>query len=168
MTPDDILAQFPGPIVLRSSRRKTLFILIGSIAFFALGIFFLGHEVSLKTTIGGWVLVVLFGICIIACAIHLVAPGVSALHLHREGFNYTSIFRRASFTWSDTKDFEVWTSHNNKLVAFDNFHSKKSWLKSVDTALMGRNTGLPGTYGVSAEDLVTVLNKWRERALATP
>jgi hypothetical protein len=48
------------------------------------------------------------------------------------------------------------------MVVFDDAGVKRSKLGGI---LMGRNSAVPDTYGLSAEELAHIMSRWRERAL---
>ena len=50
------------------------------------------------------------------------------------------------------------------MVVFDDA-SRKGTLASVNVGLTGRNSALPDTYGLSTEDLASIMESWRGRAL---
>ena len=51
-----------------------------------------------------------------------------------------------------------------KMVVFDDVYTKHSALAKVSRSLAGRSGGLPDSFGLSYEDLATVMNAWRVRA----
>ena len=51
------------------------------------------------------------------------------------------------------------------VVTFDDKNIDESKLSVLSRSIVGRNSALPDTYGLSPEDLQALMNGWRERAL---
>src|ERR1700676_1257387 len=160
-TNENTLSSFPGPIILRSSRKKWLRVTIGAGCF---------TVVSGLLGFGGDIIGILgtafFGICTLVGVITLL-PGASWLRLDEKGFEFTRFFRTTRFHWSDVGDFGVWTFRSNNLVVFKATKPRLSILEKINTALSGRNGYLPDTYGMAAEDLVQLMTAWRDLATNT-
>jgi hypothetical protein len=145
---DDILAQFPGPVILYPSRSKWLLVLIGFLIFFWIisGTGGLGR--GLIFFVGG---LIFCGLGAIVAAVMLI-PGAGWLRLDRDGFETTSLFwyhRRAR--WQDVSEFDVLALRDTIKVVYKH---------------KGRNASLPDTYGLSAGNLLVMMTHWRERALS--
>ena len=56
--------------------------------------------------------------------------------------------------------------NNFPMVVYDDSKAKGTTLGSINAGIIGRNAALPDSYGYSPEELVTLLNGWRERALS--
>jgi hypothetical protein len=156
---DDILARFPGPVMLTPSRRKWILILLISAGFTAIGIWMVARG---DTT--GWFPLAFFGLCTVAGVIALL-PGAGGLRLDRDGFAVTSLFRSHTYRWHDTSGFAVTRISGNKMVVFDDVNAAGRAIASVNVGLVGRNAGLPDTYGLGADALAELLTFWRARAV---
>jgi hypothetical protein len=51
------------------------------------------------------------------------------------------------------------------MVVYDDTTQSTKSLARINIAIVGRNAGLPDTYGLSADDLARLMAQWRERAL---
>ena len=113
--PAAILSRFPGPVVLVPSRRKWLFVLGGSLAFVAIGLW-VRHDDPLW----GWLGVGFFGIAALVGALMLL-PGAGGLRLDSDGFEMTNLFRRHRCRWTEVSEFEVvrLPPSRQKMVVFD-------------------------------------------------
>jgi len=158
----DILARFPGPVTLRPSRLKWILVLLGALVFVAGGI---GMIVSGETM--GWVVAGFFGLCIPVGVIALL-PGASGMTLHRDGFDISNMFRRQSYPWRDVSGFDAVRipPAMTKIVVFDHAGAAGKTIAKLNVGLVGRNAGLPDTYGIPADVLAGLMAAWRERALA--
>jgi hypothetical protein len=190
MSSDDriavLLDRFPGPLVLRRSIAKWLKILAVSIVFVAIG----GAMIWSPETVGAensrnlprflislglardgrqatlevaWVTVAFFGT---GCLISIIAllPGAAELTLDGEGFVMRNLFRRFSFRWRDVGDFAAVQISMQKAVAFNQHSPPERALAAMNVMLVGHNSALPDTYGLTAEDLARLMALWRARA----
>jgi hypothetical protein len=164
---ETILARFPGPVTLHTGRILRLLALI----FFAgLGVFSVFFLVSGRAH--GWYDTVMMGLAVIACfalAIQLVImlfnPDAVSLTLRADGFERHGVFERRRWSWREVKGFRVQKSGSDRLpdwVTFDVIEGGAG-----PERIGGRRThkALP-YYGLSLEDLVWLLEQWRQRALA--
>jgi hypothetical protein len=165
-TTGEILARFPGPVTLNASRKKWIVILLGCGAFVAIGVWMTASGQT-EDKIYGWGGLVFFGLGMVVAAIAML-PGASMLKLDRERFEVTSLYRRQSYRWQDTTGFEAVQipPARQKTVAFDDVNAKKKALARLNVGLVGRNSGLPDTYGLYAADLANLMAQWRARAVS--
>jgi hypothetical protein len=158
---EDILRTFPGPITLRSSRKKWWNLTIGAVFFTILGIL-----LSIRGDVVGMLGAAFFGICAVAGVITLL-PGASSLRLDEKGFGFTRFFRTQKFHWNEVGDFGIWTFGwiiKGEGVVFNVSKSRLSILEKINTALADRNGYLPDTYGLTAEELVELMTAWQNLA----
>ncbi len=171
---DALLQRFAGPVELHVPQRKTALVLVSAIVFAGVCIWFLRTE-----THGIFVATVMW-ICVAAALLSLPLLAYqmirgSSLRLEDDGFRIKQPWRWHFIRWKDTSPFEVvsttpFESHRgdwSTLVFFDDKAAEGSKLLSFNRRLAGRNSALPDSYGLSPEDLCTLMNKWRERALQT-
>ena len=158
-TDSDVL---PGR-VLRSSRLRTVVLLLGSALFTAGG----GLMVRERAD-WGWATLA-FGLVGVAVFLFtLVRP--NRLELSAGGFTTVTLGRRWSVDWGQCGEFRIWR---------DEFHLGSPWMvvfdctaPSVDghvleaaaVVITGSNAALPETYGMSAAALATLLNRYRQAA----
>jgi len=157
-----ILSRFPGPVTLYPSRTKWILILLGCAVFVAGGLFAMQGNTFMR-----WGAVAFFGTGM-AVAIAGLLPGASQLKLDREGFEFTAMFRRHSVRWQAATGFEAVTipPSGQKMVLFDDAGAKGRALGKLNVSMVGRNSGVPDTYGMSAKDLAGLMAQWRERAVS--
>lgn len=178
---DSILAQFPGPVVLYFSRRRILCMLVLYIA--ALGLMFwllFAEYARTRDYISGWhdiamvcVSILFWGALALRAVLILLFPDAASLKLDAKGFEIGHVFRRIRLPWRDVSEFCVKTRYL--------FLTKIGG--PVDQVIyegLGTIDGqseqkaprvLPGLYGqprIRREELVRLLNEWRNRALAMP
>ncbi|MBM3530482.1 MAG: hypothetical protein FJX62_20560 [Alphaproteobacteria bacterium] len=155
-----IVARYPGPIVLKPDVRKWRLFLAFNLAFVAIGLVMLaqGHRNGLYVAIA-------FGI--IALFLSMVAlPGAARLIVERDGFKATVMYRGKFTRWADVSEFQVaqMASGRQFVIVFDDATLNDGGHVMAGTKIAGRNSALPGAYGLPAEDLARVLNHWRSRA----
>src|SRR5437588_1319158 len=138
------------PVTLRSSRKKMLLMLIGSLIFVAAGFWMLAdHPVS------GYASIIFFGLCAVVFCINLL-PNSSYLRLTREGFTMCSTFRCRSIEWRHVSNFGVARIGTRKMVGWDPAHQISKMGKATK-AFSGYVSALPDTYGLKAEELAELL-----------
>ena len=155
-----ILPRFPGPVTLYPSRKKWLLVFAGS-ALFAIG----GAWMIRSGEGTGWFVLIVFGLgALIAAAAML--PGAGALMLDRDGFEVTSLFRRHRCRWQDTDGFAAARipPARQSMVVYDDVNQRTKSIAKINVSITGRNSAVPDTYGLSADDLAAVMAQWRERA----
>jgi hypothetical protein len=156
-----ILARFPGPVTIYPSRKKWLLVFAISIAFTAGGTWMIA-----SCDASGWFVLVFFGLGAIVAAAALL-PGAGALMLDSDGFEVTNLFRHHRSHWQDTGGFLAARipPARHLMVVYDDATQSAKNLAKINTAIVGRNAGLPDTYGLSADDLARLMAQWCERAL---
>jgi hypothetical protein len=89
------------------------------------------------------------------------------LKLDSDGFRTVGIGRGSRLVrWQDADHFEAvelvpWVTQ----VAFDMADAKKGWLASI--LLRGHTHSLGENFGLTADELATLMNRWRERACSS-
>jgi hypothetical protein len=159
---DAVMARFPGPLTFYPSRRKWLLTMSGSALFAAGGVWML-REGNWK----GWLVLLFFGLGAAVSAIALL-PGAGSLVLDREGFQFSSLFRRHRTLWRDASGFTAATVPPARfpLVVFDDRQQRRGTLASLNVGLVGRTSALPDTYGFKADELAQIMAQWHARATA--
>lgn len=144
-----LLAQFPGPAVLRPPRGAAMRGFATGVLLFGMGVW----DGAIVAPGYAWICVclALFGL-LVAVRRELQLAGRAFLGMDRAGFSIVefAIERR-----------QVWRAAND-------FAPRDSWpIGLVVHARAGRSKGaIPATYGFRAEDLFRLLTGWRQRALA--
>jgi hypothetical protein len=93
----------------------------------------------------------------------VVQPPLLSLKLDRDGFTTVGIGGRGRLVrWQDANHFEAvelypWVTQ----VAFDMADAKKGWLAFI---LRGHTHSLGENFGLTADELATLMNRWRECA----
>jgi len=163
---ESVLAQYPGPIVLRASVKKLLFLAALSAGFGGVTLWMLLHEAPpLAMQVLLWPGVVLFvgG----APFLILVAIRGSALHLDGTGLAIVQVGRSRRIGWQAVSGFAVATlpGSGQRLVVFDDASAGDTRLVAMNRRLTGRGSGLPDSYGLDPEALATLLAAWRASAV---
>jgi hypothetical protein len=148
-------------MTLRSSKTKGLLMLCGSLLFVAAGIWMIR-----RGEMFGWASVIFFGLCALISMVTML-PNASYLRLNREGFTQVILFRTSTVRWQDVSEFSVGRVGLNKMVMIDfspNWHESSFKLKNVARSMSGHDGALSDTYGLSAEELVTLLKEWKNKS----
>jgi hypothetical protein len=163
-TADMILSRFPGPVTLYPSRRKWLLVLAVSALFSVGGILMIRQHDAM-----GWAVLIFFGLGVLVAAAAML-PGSGALRLDGDGFEIMNLFRRHRAGWQDSAGFQTarLPPALQKWVVFDDLRQSTKGIAKFNVGIAGRNSALPDTYGLSADDLAQLMAQWRERALVRP
>ncbi len=159
--PAQTLARFPGPVTIYPSRKKWLLVFAGGALFTAGGAWMIASGDA-----SGWFVLIFFALVAIVAAAALL-PGAGALMLDGDGFEVTNLFRHHRSRWPDTAGFtaaRIPPARQTMVVYNDATQTAKS-LAKINVAIVGRNSALPDTYGLSADQLAGMMAQWRERAL---
>jgi hypothetical protein len=158
---DGILLRFPGPVMLYPSRRKWTLVLVASSLFTIAGIWMVASKAP-----WGW-LVLIFFLCGAVVAAMALLPGAGALTLDDRGFEVKNLFRRQRISWQSATSFEARAipPSATRMVIFDYIDAKDRAISKLATIIAGRNGALPDTYGFSADDLASLMTRWRDKAM---
>jgi len=160
-SPGKFLERFPGPVTLRPSRGKWLLLFAISFAFSFGGCLMVRDGAS-----GGWFVLIFFGFCTLI-SIVVMLPGASALTLDRDGFEVKRMYRGDRTRWRNASGFTTarLPPHSHAMVVYDDASQARGMIASTNIALTGRNAGLPDTFGMEPDDLATLMESWRQRAV---
>lgn len=175
-----LLAQFPGPLVLRPSKGKWLILLVASTM---LTVGLIGQSVSSRTTnISDWIGVAFFGLCTFGFA-YMIGFANFEMILDENGFGWRGGRLSERWRWSEVADFAVVEyasgvqgSSLRKRVGFNDRRPDQTMSQrlgaSISEAMTGRDRFLPDPYGSSSfglpmEELARLMSQWQERAITS-
>ncbi len=159
----DLLARFPGPVVLYPSRCRYVVLMAVGAVFVCIG----WADMALGNRVLGWLLIIPFGSGVVVAGAFIL-PGANALKLDHQTFEVTSWFRRGKVRWQDATDFTAVPVTTTMTIVVFNLAGRKSGRMQafMNRALTkDRNASLPDNYGLRAPDLVYLLMEWRERVV---
>jgi hypothetical protein len=156
------------PLTITGSRLNAALYLVLSIVFVACGIWLVGHPAQAKDLIYGWLSIALFGLGALVFVGLLARPQV--LRLDSDGFSLRGgLVRSPRLTlWRDVQPFFVFRlSRGGKMIGFNYAEGPApSKTQAFVSGLVGAEGALPRGWPKSPEAMVTLLNDYRERALA--
>jgi hypothetical protein len=143
--------------VLYPSRGKLLRLLAMTAGFTALGVW-----LGLSGKGMGWVTAACFGLGVVVFAVQLL-PGSAYLKLGPDGFVTCTMFRAHSRRWSDVDRFEAGRIGLNRMVVFDFApgYARSAAAREAAAGLTGWEGALPDTYGMPAEELAELMNRYK-------
>jgi len=152
---------FRKTTTLYPRRTSAVILLSGSLVFVFLGIWMGMVETGI-----GFLFAAFFGFMMLIAVVQLI-PGSAYLQLDTEGFAFSVLFRRASFSWAVVTDFFVVPVANplmriNKTVGF-NFISE--YKRADEIHWSAKNVGncegaLPDTFGMDVHSLAELMNRY--------
>jgi len=152
------------PLELHPSRTRIVVLLLGSLAFVAIGVWLIPtRPVTAYVNIG------LFGLCAAVFLLQL-HPRCSYLILRADGFTFCALFRKHAIRWQDTKGFVPVRVGINKLVgwSYSNAFQAHARARALNQALAGVDAALPDSYGMRPEELANFLNHLRSQFALAP
>jgi hypothetical protein len=160
-TVGEILAGYPGPVELVPNVGRWRVMLAFNLAFVTAGLIMLlqGQKTGLYVAIA-------FGLLVLPLAM-VALPGAAKLTVMRDGFIATALYRGHLTRWADVSEFQIAQMARSKqyILVYDDASLVKGSHLLSGSSYAGRNSALPSTYGLSAEELARILNHWRARAL---
>lgn len=170
---NDIVAKFPGPVTLSASRVKWWLVIfasgLGTATSIFFAIFFLLHPARVIGDVGPMVGSLIFCTIItgVGTMIGVIALRRGALRLDGEGFEVAAPIC-ARYLWNEVSDFGVFRRRYTALVAFKTARPRGRVVIGRLNALLasGRNDGLPDTYGLSAVQLVQLMERWQSSTVS--
>jgi hypothetical protein len=147
-------------LVLHAGKLRNLGFLALSLVFCAGSVWLLS-----RGKVIGWLPLVVFGLGVVLFAINLL-PSASMLVLTRDGFAITAVFRKRELTpWSHVAHFGIAQVSLNRMLGWDYVPEHRPAGKAPDIAKAGTGfeAALPDTYGMKVQDLVYLMEDWRNR-----
>ncbi len=174
-----LLAQFPGPLTLRPSKRKWFVLLAVAGLFTAGGVS--EAVISGSGNILDWIGPVFFGLCTIA-VVYMIFFADFKMTLDGDGFSWRGGRLFEQWQWTDVADFAVIDYASGapgaalrKRVGFSDMRLNKSKSQKAGEILSGAMTSrdcvVPDAYGSSSfglpmTDLARLMSEWQKRAVA--
>jgi hypothetical protein len=148
---------------LRPKRSSAVWLLLGSSAFVAIGVWMGSEE--------GWIgyaTAAFFGLCALVAAIQLI-PGASSLRIDGDGLTCRSLFRSWTVRWDEIDRFFVVAIRQggfrvHELVGWDYVAGAVRRGGRLSSALAGCEGACPDTYGMTASELADRLNRCLEQS----
>jgi hypothetical protein len=161
-TVGEILASYPGPVELTPPTGRWRVILAFNLAFVAAGLIMLAQGQR-----HGLYVALAFGLLALPFAM-VALPGAAKLVIDRNGFTATALYRGQRTRWTDVSEFQIaqMARGRQRILVYDDATLVQGSHLLSGSKYAGRNSALPSTYGLSAEELARILNHWRSRALA--
>jgi len=150
-----------GALRLQGGRSYAIVVMGGGLLLTCAAVFF-----ALFADARGWWAAAFFGIVTTVVGVSLI-PGVVYLELTAHGFACHQIFKTWRYQWEDVAGFTP-IRPGQPMVAFrfePTYRGSRLPWRFLRPA-SGLDAGLPGTYGMRAEDLANLMNRWRERFAA--
>jgi hypothetical protein len=133
-------------LVLHMSRRKAVFVLVGSSVFVA----------------AGWICIVFFGLGILAGLLMLI-PGFACLRVERNGLTMRHSWREYTFLWTEISDLIIVNGPQGPRVAF-NFNRPGARRSGMLREMYDRDMVLVDNYGLSAKEMCALLQSRKAAA----
>jgi hypothetical protein len=150
----------PETITLKPDRLRWLLVFAICVGFVAISLWIGPSDPMMFYGAGGF-----FLLCGLVAVPLMVGVG-SSLELDREGFACRTLFRTFRRRWRDCSAFHPVTTGLRKYVGFSSQEDEAAHprMAPASRAVIGATGMLPETYGLSADELADLMNRFRERA----
>jgi len=156
-------------VVFQQDRRKLLGLGLMGIIFVAMGASFILHPefwTTARHSSGfvealGWLTASFFSLCLVAVIGSLARP--TTVKLGPEGVTISTAWRTYSRPWDVIGDFRLWDYRRNRLVIFNDAAPPNPRLAEINRRLSGATSSMPTALNVSPEQLLTAIEKAKER-----
>ncbi len=146
---------------LKPSRLKWAIVLLGCLAFVAIGLFVIPSD---EDQMMRWLTVGFFGIGALASIPGLL--GIGGLDLDRDGFTISTLCRKSRRTWRECSEFPIIKlRRGGKFVGFSSETDSSKMAAGLARSLVGETGMLPDKYGMKPKDLADLMNRFRALAL---
>jgi hypothetical protein len=154
----------PDGVTLKPARVKWLIILLLALGFVAIAIF-LGQDMDPVTRWGSGGF---FAVCAAIAFPQMLGVG-ARLVLDREGFTCSTAFNSFRRSWRECSEFSAVQVGPDMTVGFSTAQDEAMHprMAALTRGLTGASGALPETYGVAAEEVADMMNRFRARALAS-
>jgi hypothetical protein len=152
----------PDSLALKPRRLKWLAIFLIALGFVSIAVF-LGDDMD---PLARWGSGGFFALCAAITVPQFIGVG-SKLELDPKGFKCASLFKSFRREWADCSEFSPVRIGPNMMVGFSTGQDETAHPRGAAfaRALTGTSGALPDTYGVSADELADLMNRFRARAL---
>lgn len=156
------MSELPETMTLRPSRVRWLLLLIVAVALSSTAVWAMADFFPAMR----WVVGIFFGVAAVIALLNVIGVA-SRLDLGRDGFTCVTLFRSFTRKWTDCSTFDPVRVGVNKFVGFTSAEddAAKPRLASANKHMIGHSGMLPDTYGLSAEELAALMNRFRARAM---
>ncbi len=152
----------PDTLDLRPSRLKWLVIFLISAGFISIAIWIMPpKELLTRWFAGGF-----FALCALVAFPQMIGVG-GGLKLDRKGFVCRSLFSSFRREWTECTGFAALRVGPRKMVGFTTVRDEllHPRLAAVARGMTSTAGALPDTYGLSANELADLMNRFRDRAV---
>ena len=135
-----------------------LFLATVSVIFVVLGVLMIAQGKRI-----GWLACGFFGLCSLVFLVELL-PNASSLELTADGFTVRSFFQVSKrIAWVEVQSFGIGRIRGKKMVMFNYAESYQGALavRRINAALTGFEAALPDCYGLRAEELADLMNRYK-------
>ena len=142
-----------------ASKKKAALLLLGSLAFVALGAWMRGQEPVI-----GWACIVFFGLGI-PVALFMAFSKTIYLLLDAQGFEMGSPVKTVRIAWTDVDGFEMVSLNGTKMIAIhynERYEGQRS-LRSAARAVSGLEGAIANSYTAPLPAVLQHLQDWRAR-----
>jgi len=146
-------------LVIKSSPKKGILVLILSIALVALSIWAIDEKPFL-----GWVGAVFFGLGVPA-SLMMLRPNHMYLKLDSEGFDLVVGKRHNITRWGDVQRFEMGKMSGNKLIGihYSPEYQAQRGARAVASSLAGIEAVIADHWALSLDEVLLTLEEYRQR-----
>ena len=147
-------------LTYHASRGKSVFLLLASIAFVAIG-----YWMRVEKPLIAWACIIFFGLGIPLGLIMIFSPKAMYLRLDTEGFEMGSFVKKTRIQWTDVAGFELASIRNAKMIAiiYAPHYEGQQIGRAIADELSGMEGAIPNSYNAPLDEVLKTLNEWQAR-----
>jgi hypothetical protein len=149
------------PFTLYTKKTKMMWLLLLSCVFVAGGAFMVLNGKQMGWFCGGFFAL---GIPIFLIQMH---PRASYLTIDKDGFEFSALFRKTRYRWSEIAEFGTYAIRQHGMPAgtfvglnFSDEYQGTPKMRAASKALVGFEGGLPDNYGMKPDELALLLGSY--------
>ncbi len=152
------------PITLYPSKLKNILLLAVCLAFVSIIIY-----VNNTQEFVYWVSLILFGLGAIVFLIQIIFPNSSYLKITEKGIEIRSLFKSSFMPWKIIEGFELglipirFRRKKMIMINFDKTYNKQNFGRELAKSMTEFEGGLPDNYGMKHEELINLLNDYKNK-----
>jgi hypothetical protein len=164
----DLLAQFPGPMILWPSKARTIATWLTA----TVAVILLGSWAWDAAARGNLITALLWGSCVAVLAYTGIIGAwafitdLNYMTLDQDGFEIQFAWKNRRRSWQQVDGFEAVSFSRGRAVAFDDKMCAPGFSTSFFRFFTRHDAILAESYGFAADDFARLLIEWRRRALA--
>ncbi len=153
--------EIPQHLRLTKKKKKITLLFVGCLVFVGIGVFMIWD----RCYIVGSLCLIFFGLGTVVVGMQAFIPSYSYLELSDKGLTICHLFRKYFYRWDQISEFRIGLVQGHKMVLLnfsDKYEGQKTGI-SILEYISGTKAALRDTFGLTAEQLESLLTEFKSR-----